>query len=272
MTESLVATFETRRSGSNMVKLTGALDENSGLETLLQAVTPGRLVIHMGNITRVDAAGKAPWIAWLASLDARGVRPDLVACSPPVVDELNADIEFVGCATVKSIHVVYRCLKCKRETPLLVSINEIRETDGAPERSCETCMSRVAIAGNPDRYFAFIPNLPRLSSSPSIASSPSMAPSPSPTDSPPSRPSSSSTTRDSPAPRSSRESFSGTSRRSEPLLRARSSAQDVLHAVRSKTEGPSASLPSEDARGLLIAVVIVIGVLVIGFAALLLLL
>lgn len=262
MTESLVATFETRRSGSNMVKLTGALDENSNLESLLQAVTPGRLVIHMGNITRVDSAGKAPWVAWLASLDARGVRPDLVSCSPAVVDELNADIEFVGCATVKSIQVVYRCLKCKKETPMLVSINEIKETEGGPERACETCTSRVSIAGNPDNYFAFIPKLPRMSSSPSIASSPTITPSAVP-------PQRASTPSDPPpTARSSRDSMSAPTRRSEPLLRARSSANDVLKAVRAKAE-MSTSTSRDEARGLLIAVIIVIGVLALGFAALL---
>jgi hypothetical protein len=47
----------------------------------------------------------------------------------------------------------------------------------------------------------------------------------------------------------------------------------VLQVVRAKTDFPSARpLPREDTRGLLMAVVIVIGVLAIGFAALLLLL
>jgi hypothetical protein len=142
-----------------------------------------------------------------------------------------------------------------------VSINEIMETEGSPERRCETCSSRVVMPGDPEAYFAFIPNLPRLSSSPSIASSPSMASPSSPArdSSPPSRP--------------SRDSFSGSSRRSEPLLRTRSSAHDVLQVVRANADFPSARpSPREDTRGLLMAVAIVVGVLAIGFAALLLLL
>jgi hypothetical protein len=159
--ESLQATFEMRRSGTTTVRLTGALDEHSDLDALLPSIAPGRLVVHLGNIEQLNEAGMRAWVAWLATLDARNVKVDLVACSQQLVEAFNADAQLARCARVKSVQVMYRCAKCKRDDLFVVSIAEIQKFDGAPHRACETCIGRLAMVDDPNRYFEFVGQLPR---------------------------------------------------------------------------------------------------------------
>lgn len=165
MTENLQATFEARRSGSNLVRLSGALDEHSSLDALLQSVKPGRLAVHLGGVRQFNDAGMRAWVAWLATLDARGVKVDLVACSPQIVDAFNADAQLARCATVKSVQAVYRCAKCNREDIYVVSIADVQQAEGAPQRACESCIGRLAMVEDPTRYFEFVAQLPRRSTS-----------------------------------------------------------------------------------------------------------
>lgn len=164
MGEAFEATFETRKSGANLLRLGGTLDENSELDGLISAVKPGRLAVHLGSVQQFNEAGMRSLVAWLATLDARSVEVDLIACSPPLVHAFNDDAQLARQARVKSIQVVYHCAKCNRDDVLVVPIVEVQKAGGrAPERACETCCGRLVMVEDPDRYFEFIAHLPRRS-------------------------------------------------------------------------------------------------------------
>ena len=164
MSEGFAATFETRKSGANLLRLSGALDENSGLDALLHEVKPGRLALHLGNVQNFNDAGMRSLIAWLATLDARSVKVDLIACSPQIVHAFNDDSQLARQARVKSVQVVYHCAKCNRDDTLVVPIVEVqRAGSAAPHRACERCVGRLDMIENPKRYFEFVAHLPRRS-------------------------------------------------------------------------------------------------------------
>jgi hypothetical protein len=164
MSEGFEATFEVRKSGANLLRLSGALDENSGLDALLHEVKPGRLALHLGNVQNFTDAGMRALVAWLATLDARGVKVDLIACSPRIVHAFNEDSQLARQARVKSIQVVYYCRKCKRDNLLVVPIAEVQKAGGAaPHRACETCVGPLIMVEDPKRYFEFVVHLPRRS-------------------------------------------------------------------------------------------------------------
>lgn len=164
MTETLQATVEARRSGANMVRLSGSLDEHAGLEELLQTGA-GRLLIHLGSVTHLNEAGMRAWVSCLATLDAQNVKVDLIACSPQMVQAFNDDAQLARCARVKSVQARYRCAKCKRDEMQLVTIAEVQKANGdAPHRACEKCIGRLVMVEDPARYFEFVAQLPRTSS------------------------------------------------------------------------------------------------------------
>lgn len=240
MTESLQATFEARRSGSNMVRLSGAIDEQSDFDALLQAVKPGRLVVHLGGVTQFNEAGMRAWVAWLATLDARGIKADLVSCSPQVVEAFNADAQLARCATVKSVQALYRCAKCEHDDVYVVSIAEIQQAGGAPQRACERCIGRLAMVEGPNRYFEFVAQLPRRSST-SNDSSLAIATG----------------------------SAADIARGSRGLLPVRPSASSVLQTVMAKNNRPTTTATDHK---YIAAVVIALAFVVFGLAASLLLL
>ncbi len=164
MTEGFQATFETRTSGANLLRFSGALDENSELDALISEVKPGRLAVHLGNVQQFNEAGMRSLVAWLATLDARSVKVDLIACSPQLVHAFNDDAQLARQARVKSVQAVYHCAKCDRDDVIVVPIVEVQKSDGgAPHRACEECCGRLAMVEDPKRYFEFVVHLPRRS-------------------------------------------------------------------------------------------------------------
>lgn len=164
MSQGFEATFEVRKSGANLLRLSGALDETNGLDGLIHEVKPGRLAVHLGSVQHFNEAGMRSLIAWLATLDARSVKVDLIACSPQIVQAFNGDAQLARQARVKSVQVVYHCAKCRRDDVLVVPIVEVQKAGGAaPNRACEACIGRLAMVEDPKRYFEFVAHLPRRS-------------------------------------------------------------------------------------------------------------
>lgn len=164
MTEGFEATFETRKSGANLLRFSGALDEHSELDALISEVKPGRLTVHLGNVQQFNDVGMQSLVAWLATLDARGVKVDLIACSPQLVQAFNGDSQLARQARVKSVQAVYHCTKCDRDDTLVVPIVEVQKAGGgAPLRACEQCCGRLVMVEDPARYFEFVVHLPRRS-------------------------------------------------------------------------------------------------------------
>lgn len=161
MAEKLVATIEQRRSGARLIKLAGVLDEENGLGDLVEKVQPGMALINLSGVERINSHGTRDWVNWLASLEAKGIRPILIACSPAVVAQLNRIKNFVGNAVVKSFQVPYRCVACDRDKLLLVHIGDLGEAPHkAPECLCDSCSAPMDVIDESGSYMAFVAHLP----------------------------------------------------------------------------------------------------------------
>lgn len=161
MAEKLVATIESRRSGARLIKFAGALDERNELGELTEKVPAGSTLINLSGIDSINSIGSRDWINWLSSLEARGINPVLIACSPAVVAQLNRIKNFAGNCVVKSFQVPYHCDACDVDKLLLVHISELEPPYEAPVCTCDGCGAAMAFTEDADSYFAFIPSLPK---------------------------------------------------------------------------------------------------------------
>ena len=155
--EKLVATVEQRRSGARLIKLAGVLDENNGLDALVEKVGAGSALINLAGVERIDAGGIGDWTNWLAALEAKGIRPVFIACSPAVVDQLNRDMNFCGNGIVKSFHVPYYCASCQADKLLLVHVADMGATPHvAPACACDGCGVAMTFVDDSGTYFGFV--------------------------------------------------------------------------------------------------------------------
>lgn len=158
MPDKLVATVEQRRSGARVIKLAGVLDENNELREVGEKLSGGTVLINLAGVERINSRGVRDWITWLTTLDAKGVRPVLVSCSPAVVLQLGRVKNFAGKASVKSFHAPYHCESCDADKLLLVHVNELRDRV-RPTCSCDACGARMTLAEDAATYFAFVKEL-----------------------------------------------------------------------------------------------------------------
>lgn len=160
MTDRLVATVEQRRSGARVVKLAGILDEHNDLGELVEKVGAGPALINLSGVERINSSGARDWVNWLASLESRGTKPMLIACSPAVVAQLNVIRNFAGNAPVKSFQVPYHCSVCDRDKLLLVNVADmIGSPNRPPHCSCDVCSGPMRCVDETGTYFAFISTL-----------------------------------------------------------------------------------------------------------------
>ncbi len=156
MSEKLVATVEERRSGANLVRLSGSLDEHSDLDEITARVVGAEVLINLSGVERINSTGTRDWVNWLAALEARGVRPTLVACSPAVVNQLNLVKNFAGRAIVKSFQTPYHCAACSLDKLLLVNVSEMRGRATPPPCTCDDCGKAMVLADETGTYFSFV--------------------------------------------------------------------------------------------------------------------
>jgi hypothetical protein len=159
MAELLTATTEKRRSGANVVKLRGVISGSSELHTIDIGTAP-KLMINLAQVERFEASGQRDWSQWIASLVARNIKVELVACSPAIVAMLNKDVEFAGKGVVKSVNARFTCAGCDSSADVLATIIDLRESKAAPSRDCDLCNVPMSMIDDPKSYFAFVANLP----------------------------------------------------------------------------------------------------------------
>jgi anti-anti-sigma regulatory factor len=175
-TGKLVATIEQRRSGARLIKFAGVLDENSHLDDLLGKVGRGTALINLSGVERINSKGARDWVNFIGTLDAKGIRPMLIACSPAVVAQLNRVKNFAGKAIVKSFQVPYHCSTCGIDKLQLVHVTEMGAAPyRAPGCSCDACGGTMQFLDDPESYFAFVSDQQRAKRRADASSRPELA-------------------------------------------------------------------------------------------------
>ena len=156
MAEKLNATVQ-RQDGALAIKLTGIIDEDNRLSELADRLGAGRALIDLGDVERINSCGTRDWVNWIADLEARGVQPVLVGCSPAIVAQLNLVKNFSGGAIVKSFYVPYHCPDCDVEKVLLVDVADLGPPPHEPPACrCDECDCVMDFDDMADSYFAFL--------------------------------------------------------------------------------------------------------------------
>jgi anti-anti-sigma regulatory factor len=153
---SLVTTLEQRRSGARLIRLTGILDENNQLAELTDKLGAGAALINLSGVERINSAGVRDWMAWLASLKAKGTKPVLIACSPAVVERLNRITDFAGHAVIKSFQLPYACETCHVDKRMLVHVIDMKAPYTAPAHACDACGTAMRLVVEAQQYFEFL--------------------------------------------------------------------------------------------------------------------
>lgn len=172
----LIASVEQRRSGARLIKLVGVLDEHNQLGELVEKVGTGTALINLAGVERVNSSGARDWVKWLASIEAKGIRPMLIACSPAVVEQLNRIKEFAGNAVVKSFQVPYHCATCAVEKRLLVYVADMGEPPhDAPTCACDGCGASMRFIDETGGYFTFLRHVRHTLPAPKHEAEPDLA-------------------------------------------------------------------------------------------------
>lgn len=161
--ERLVATIEQRRSGARVIKFAGVLDEHNRLDQLIAKLGAGKALINLAGVERINSSGIRDWMNWLASLEAKGIRPVFIACSPAIVDCLNRIKKFAGGGIVKSVNVPYHCSTCSLDKLLLVHLADMGTPPyQAPECMCDGCGQAMLFVDDANDYFAFVEQMQKM--------------------------------------------------------------------------------------------------------------
>ncbi len=154
--DKLQATIQ-HDNGAMSIRLAGILDEDNRLGDLVERVATGRVVINLSDVERINSCGIRDWVNWLSAVEARGIQPVFVECSPPIVAQLNLVKNFSGSGIVKSFYVPYHCPSCDEEKLLLVEVADLGPSpQEAPTCRCDECECVMDFDDMADSYFAFL--------------------------------------------------------------------------------------------------------------------
>lgn len=137
-------------------RVSGALTEDSGLTTLLPGVRGRRVLLHAGNVSRINSCGVRDWVRWIQGLEERSNQVFLVDLSPVMVSQLNMVRNFAGAhGQVVSVLIPYFCVNCDRVQLEQQATDAVEGLRAAPDAFCEVCGSVLDFDDLPDVYFAF---------------------------------------------------------------------------------------------------------------------
>lgn len=162
----------TQREDVTYIKLSGVVDEDNELASLVERLGAGTAVIDLAEIERINSCGVRDWVNWLTRLEKRDARVILVECSPAIVAQINLVNNFVGNGAVESFYAPYFCPSCDLEKVLLVELDEMVGTDKptAPVCRCDECDGVMDFDDMEESYFAFIQTTKLAELSPEVRS------------------------------------------------------------------------------------------------------
>jgi anti-anti-sigma regulatory factor len=140
------------------VRLSGVIDEDNGLTSLIDQIPPGFVAINLAEIERINSCGVRDWVTWLNRLERAGGKVVLTECSPAIVAQINLVHNFTAGGAVKSFYAPYFCPACDLEKVLLIEANEMagQPSPQAPTCRCDECDGVMDFDDMEESYFAFL--------------------------------------------------------------------------------------------------------------------
>jgi len=146
------------------VKLSGVIDEDNNLTTLVDQIPAGTAVINVGEVERINSCGVRDWVNWLGKIEKNNASVVLVECSPAIVAQINLVHNFTGGGAVKSFFAPYFCPACDLEKVLLIETAEMsgQASPTAPTCRCDECDGPMDFDDMEESYFAFLANTKKI--------------------------------------------------------------------------------------------------------------
>src|SRR5438067_229922 len=149
---SLRATVTRGAGGEEVLKLSGAIDESSDLNSILQPLG-ANVRLDLEGVERINSIGIHRWITAFAPF-CRGRKVELAALSYPMALQANLVADLFASATIVSCLAPYFCPKCQESRSALVARGEVNPSGEPPPKRCPVCAEPMAF-DELENYFAF---------------------------------------------------------------------------------------------------------------------
>jgi anti-anti-sigma regulatory factor len=151
----LTANVEKKPTGTLAV-LNGVIDDQADLDALL-GPPPKVLRVDCGGVSRVNSVGVKAWFKYFEKARQQGTKLEFVECSPVIVQQLNALMNFACGGRVISFHLSYYCQRCSKFFTESVRSDDVREKlFKVPGATCPTCHQEGTFDELPEEYFSFL--------------------------------------------------------------------------------------------------------------------
>lgn len=139
----------------DQVTLAGVIDEAADLRPL--AALGGRPIeIDLRGVQRINSSGVRTWIDVIRGLPA-AVPLRFVRCPPPIVDQCNMVVGFLGHGRLESFYAPLTCRECDEQVEQLVATAAVRAGHGRlPPTPCPRCQRPMVIDDLEDQYLLYV--------------------------------------------------------------------------------------------------------------------
>ena len=151
-----LAVIVRQRDGVTYARLCGVIDEDAGLDTLLDRIAARTVILDLAEVRRINSCGVREWVNWIERLSARNLEVVLVSCPPPIVAQINVITGFAGNGAVKSVLLPYLCPDCDATKLVAVETATIPTVYDPPPCRCDACGSAMEFDDVPTSYLSFL--------------------------------------------------------------------------------------------------------------------
>ena len=142
------------RASDVLIRLRGEISEGVKLDRIFGAYSHDRISVDLAGIQRLNSIGVYVWIRSFSPF-SRNHEVTVRDCSYAVVLQANSIPNFFGQAAISSCLAPYVCQRCGDSEMLRVSVEDLEQTGGAPERGCSKCQQPLEF-DELDSYFLFM--------------------------------------------------------------------------------------------------------------------
>ncbi len=137
------------------LSLSGVVDEYADLSLVFEAPGP-ELRLDLTGIERINSFGVRAWIEAMQKVSPE-VRLVFERCAPPIIDQINMVLGFVGHAEIESFFAPMVCDDCAEEKYVLFETDVCRDLGGTlPATPCPNCREDMEIDDLEEQYLHFI--------------------------------------------------------------------------------------------------------------------
>lgn len=140
-----------------IIHLTGVIDETVDFEKLLGAPSAAEMVVNCSGISRMNSVGVKAWVTYFEKAQRKGAKLVLQECSPIIVEQLNAIMNFACGGKIESVQLGFTCSSCSHAFTALAKIDVLKANGTEIEdRKCPKCGGDASFDDFPEEYFRFL--------------------------------------------------------------------------------------------------------------------